>query len=428
MSDATEQPESAARGPYQLLPPLTPEEQAQLEASIRTHGVEDPISVDEEGRTLDGHHRRAIADRLGVPYETRVITGLSGDEKRLYAIRRNTERRQLTKAQRALVALRAEPSFRTEAKDRQGSRTDLWPNPAERRRVWAAEEAARLVGLPLSTYKEYRALLMDAQRERGEEELGRAVEGGRWDIPELRALLAESRRQKEEEQRERRRQAVEERQERHVQAVHDDAKKRWDDHGLLGKPRREPIIDDDGFWQCADCEAYWPPALSACGTCGAPRPVEASPEPSLRTPWGRVASTPDPAPDPVLDPLPVTSPEPSPEPSRPGPEPIAQLPDTAPPVPRLHYRDMFEITSLREAWGDSFTKRNPEEVADAVVEEWQPSKVTKLRERVRVLVGWFSALDAALTAASVGQLPPSEPISEEPPPTPQSEPANESAA
>ena len=47
----------AARGPYQLLPPLTDEELAQLEASIREHGVEDHVHVDEHGRTLDGHHR-----------------------------------------------------------------------------------------------------------------------------------------------------------------------------------------------------------------------------------------------------------------------------------------------------------------------------------------------------------------------------------
>ena len=100
-----------ARGPYQLLPPLPPEVLAQLEASIRARGVEDAVAVDENGQTLDGHHRRHLADRLGVPYATTVVAGLSEDEKRLYAIRRNTERRQLTKAQRTLVGLRAEPSF-----------------------------------------------------------------------------------------------------------------------------------------------------------------------------------------------------------------------------------------------------------------------------------------------------------------------------
>ena len=108
MMDGTE-PADAHRKPYQLLPPLAPEILAQLEASIREHGVEDPIVVDEDGNTLDGHHRRLLAERLGIPYETRVVAGLSEDEKKLFAIRRNTERRQLSKAQRALVAMRAEP-------------------------------------------------------------------------------------------------------------------------------------------------------------------------------------------------------------------------------------------------------------------------------------------------------------------------------
>jgi ParB-like chromosome segregation protein Spo0J len=132
-----------SRGPYQWLPPLTPQELTQLEDSIRQRGVEDPIAVDEAGRTLDGYHRRAIADRLGVESATRVITGLSEDEKNLFVIRRNTERRQLTKAQRALVGLRAEPSFRVAAQARQGARTDLSPDLAKSQHIWTAEEAAR---------------------------------------------------------------------------------------------------------------------------------------------------------------------------------------------------------------------------------------------------------------------------------------------
>src|SRR5215216_4101552 len=152
---------AGSRGRFQLLPPLTPRELAQLEDSIRLRGVEDPIDIDEAGQTLDGHHRRAIADRLGIPYETRVVAGLSEDQKRLHAIRRNTERRQLTKAQRALVGMRAEPSFRAEARARQGARTDLWPKKTKGEHLWTAEEAARLVGMSLSSYKRYRSRIIE---------------------------------------------------------------------------------------------------------------------------------------------------------------------------------------------------------------------------------------------------------------------------
>ncbi len=42
---------------YQLLPPLSPEDFAALEASIIEHGVLVPVEYDEEGNILDGHHR-----------------------------------------------------------------------------------------------------------------------------------------------------------------------------------------------------------------------------------------------------------------------------------------------------------------------------------------------------------------------------------
>ena len=238
--DAASDPEPGVkardyRGPYQLLPALAPEVLAQLEASIRMRGVEDPISVDEEGNTLDGHFRRMIAERLGVPYETRVIPGLSENEKRLYAIRRNSERRQMTRAQQALVGMRAEPSFRAEAKARQGARTDLWPDSSKRRRVWAAEEAARLVGLPLTTYKTYRNLIIAARREHGATTVDELIDSGAWDVAELRATVREyeqraidAKRQVQAEERTRQAQA----------AIEAKARQAWLTHGLLGRGGR----------------------------------------------------------------------------------------------------------------------------------------------------------------------------------------------
>ncbi len=272
-----------------MLPALTNEELSQLEASIRAHGIEDPVWVDEHDRTLDGHHRRAIGDRLGVPYEKNVVSGLSENEKRLFAIRRNTERRQLSKAQRALVGMRAEPSFRAEAKARQGARTDLSLNlakgeAAEQRRVWAADEAARLVGLAPSTYRRYRTMIVEARGFRSTEEVDAAIESGRWDIGELRAVVDQRRQAEKLARQAQERKAQEERRRK----LEEEEAAWWAAGGLKLGRTSDQADDADDLWRCGDCEAYWPPLVDICGRCGAARPSEA-PAPSaqtVRTPWG----------------------------------------------------------------------------------------------------------------------------------------------
>ena len=52
-----------------LIPPLTPEEYAQLEANILPDGCHDPLIVWQEEQTLlDGHNRYTICERHGVGY------------------------------------------------------------------------------------------------------------------------------------------------------------------------------------------------------------------------------------------------------------------------------------------------------------------------------------------------------------------------
>lgn len=97
----------AAPAPYQLLPTLSAEEYAALEADIRQRGVMVPVEVDEEGRILDGHHRVAIATALGFPYRTIVRAGLSEAEKREHVLNLNLARRHMDAVRwgQAFVAL-----------------------------------------------------------------------------------------------------------------------------------------------------------------------------------------------------------------------------------------------------------------------------------------------------------------------------------
>lgn len=91
--------------PYQLLPPLDEEQLHLLRTSIAKSGVLEPVVLDENGQILDGHHRVAIAEELGIAYPTRVERGLDEDNKRRYAITMNVARRQLSPTVRgSLVA------------------------------------------------------------------------------------------------------------------------------------------------------------------------------------------------------------------------------------------------------------------------------------------------------------------------------------
>lgn len=99
---------------FQSMPPLSPEEYAALEASIREHGVLVPVILDEDGVTIDGHHRRKIAEHLGVECPTEVREGLTDAEKRTLALSLNVDRRHLSREQRRdLIAasLKADPQL-----------------------------------------------------------------------------------------------------------------------------------------------------------------------------------------------------------------------------------------------------------------------------------------------------------------------------
>jgi len=67
--------------PYQLLDPLPDEVYEALKTDIAESGMVYPVVLDEAGAVLDGHHRKRIAEELGIEYPARVLPGLSEEEK-----------------------------------------------------------------------------------------------------------------------------------------------------------------------------------------------------------------------------------------------------------------------------------------------------------------------------------------------------------
>lgn len=96
---------TTAPPPYQVMPPLSEEEHAALEADIRARGVLVPVVVDQHGNTIDGHNRAAIAHRLGITCPVQLQHVADDEHARDLAFTLNVARRHLTREQkRELVA------------------------------------------------------------------------------------------------------------------------------------------------------------------------------------------------------------------------------------------------------------------------------------------------------------------------------------
>ena len=85
------------------LPPLDAVTEAALRESIKRFGVLVPVAHDQHGSILDGHHRTRIAGEEDVPYRVDVIEVRDDAHAREIALTLNTDRRQLTAAQRKKV-------------------------------------------------------------------------------------------------------------------------------------------------------------------------------------------------------------------------------------------------------------------------------------------------------------------------------------
>jgi ParB-like nuclease domain len=99
---------------YQFMPPLSPEEYADLETSIRKHGVMVPILRDTNEVVIDGHHRLRIAQSLGIECPAETLATLDETALRTLVFELNLHRRHLTREQRrTLVAesIKADPQL-----------------------------------------------------------------------------------------------------------------------------------------------------------------------------------------------------------------------------------------------------------------------------------------------------------------------------
>jgi 16S rRNA G966 N2-methylase RsmD len=155
-----------------LIPPLRPEELAQLEANVLADGIRDPLVV-WDGVLIDGHNRYGLAQKHTLAYQVVQKDFADRDAAVLWIVYNQFGRRNLLTAARAELAMRIEPILAQQAKARQvaglrrGDEAPVVPNSEQRKvkdlnATKTATQAAEAAGLKRDTYHKAKTVLTSA--------------------------------------------------------------------------------------------------------------------------------------------------------------------------------------------------------------------------------------------------------------------------
>ncbi len=101
----------------ELLPPLTGEQLAALEADILANGCYSPVIVNEDMVIVDGHNRQRLCEQHGLPYQMAVFSFEDLLEAKQWALDTQKGRRNLDKWELGKIALRLKPDIEARAKE-----------------------------------------------------------------------------------------------------------------------------------------------------------------------------------------------------------------------------------------------------------------------------------------------------------------------
>jgi len=121
-------------------PMMSDESLDALVIDVKEHGLSTPIILTDDGLVLDGRNRLVACDRAGVEPSFQTY---KGDDPVAFVITSNIVRRDLSKAQRAIIAAKALPRFEEEARKRRTSGKKLPKGQAGR----AADRTGQVFGV-----------------------------------------------------------------------------------------------------------------------------------------------------------------------------------------------------------------------------------------------------------------------------------------
>ena len=100
----------------ELLPPLSEEQLGALEADLLKNGCYTSIIVNEDLVVIDGHNRKSLCDKHGLPYQMLVFAFDDLLEAKQWALDTQKGRRNLDKWELGKIALKLKPEIEARAK------------------------------------------------------------------------------------------------------------------------------------------------------------------------------------------------------------------------------------------------------------------------------------------------------------------------
>ena len=139
----------------ELLPPLSEEQLDALETDLMKNGCYTSIIVNEDLVVIDGHNRKSLCDKHGLPYQMLVSAFDDLLEAKQWALDTQKGRRNLDKWELGKIALKLKPEIEARAKANQsaagGDKTDkgslLMNSPKAVAPVNTRREMAQAVGI-----------------------------------------------------------------------------------------------------------------------------------------------------------------------------------------------------------------------------------------------------------------------------------------
>ena len=126
-----------------LLPPLSGEQLAALEADLLKNGCYSPVIVNEDMVIVDGHNRQRLCEKHGLPYQMAVFAFDDLLEAKQWALDTQKGRRNLDKWELGKIALKLKPEIEARAKANMSAGGQAY-RPSE-------EGSAMLPNLPISS-------------------------------------------------------------------------------------------------------------------------------------------------------------------------------------------------------------------------------------------------------------------------------------
>lgn len=134
-----------------LIPPISDDEFNELEESIKKEGCRDALVI-YKGLILDGHNRYKICQKLEIMPKTVEVTGVKNrDEAKLWIIRNQLARRNLTTYQKAQMALKLKPLIEKRAKEKQREAGGAVPKKSDKPPIDTLQELSKIGGVSRDT-------------------------------------------------------------------------------------------------------------------------------------------------------------------------------------------------------------------------------------------------------------------------------------